>query len=990
MKNYRACFGILTLLLNAAAPLTAAPGDLDPSFGSNGKVRTSLGGAADFARDFVFQSDNKMVVVGSTQRQENFLTVSDIALVRYLSDGTRDLTFGGGSGEVITRIPNKSGAANAVRVQADGKIVVTGSVQNASALDMIVLRYTPEGLLDPSFGGGDGIVTPFPNVAGAALIVQSDGRIMVNGRRVAIRLLGDGTFDPSFGNGNGIAGLGSDIGGGKSALQADGKFLYPGGVCAGSLFTTCSFAVNRLTADGQLDPTFGLNGEARISLPTLSEFASAVGIQKGNFTGSNPDKIVLVGRAGDDIGIVRLNLNGTPDSSFDGDGQLVLSLSTGPDEARDLTFQSTPSGGATRIFVAGRAQLPATGYDFAVAKLLLSGALDTAFAGDGIAETDLGTDSDDGYDMVLQSGAITVIGEADGDFALVRYNSANGALDPSLSGDGVVVDDIGDLLVGAHAMVIQPDGKIVLAGGTTEGSSQFALARYHEDGTLDLSFSGDGVTLAVEGSAASALALQPDGKLVVVGFSANNSFSDFVLARFLPDGSLDPAFNGDGNADGVIKTPIGTGDDNALAVVLQPDGKILVAGSATTGTQTDLALARYEVNGALDPTFDQDGKVTTAIGDGLDQASAIVLQPDGRIVLAGVSYNGGQSDFVLARYLTNGALDFSFSFDGRVTTPILLGNDGALSATLDGNKIVAAGFAANGAGNDFAVARYNSDGTLDQTFAGDGTTSIEIGAEDIAVAVTLQGSRILLAGLSFTGANDDFALVRLNTNGTLDNSFGNTGRVTFDFPPMGDDFAEAIALDGLGRVVVAGQSAGAFAVARLLGDGTGAPTVMSAVSRKAHGGAGTFDIPLPLTGLPGVECRSGSSHQVIVNFAGPVTMGGFTVSGGGSPGGFSVNGSAATLTVIPDATPAGKRLTITLQNVTVGSATGHVQIPMNLLVGDTNGNGSVTASDIGQTKSFSGQSANAANFRADVNANGAITSSDIGQVKAASGTNLPP
>ena len=165
---------------------------------------------------------------------------------------------------------------------------------------------------------------------------------------------------------------------------------------------------------------------------------------------------------------------------------------------------------------------------------------------------------------------------------------------------------------------------------------------------------------------------------------------------------------------------------------------------------------------------------------------------------------------------------------------------------------------------------------------------------------------------------------------------------------------------------------------------------MSAVSRKAHGGAGTFDIPLPLTGTPGVECRSGSSHQVILNFAGPVTMGGFTVSGGGSPGGFSVNGSEATLTVIPDGTPGGKRLTITMQNVTVGSSSGDVVIPMNLLVGDINSSSTVSASDVTQCKSLSGQTLSAANFRSDVNISGSINASDITLVKTQSGASLPP
>ena len=342
------------MLLNAAAPLTAAPGDLDPSFGSNGKVRTVLGGGTDAAANFAFQSDNKMVVVGSTRRFPGGVDFSEIALVRYLPDGTRDLTFGGGTGKVITGIPNAGCEAAAVGVQADGKIVVAGSVRESSLTSMIVLRYTPEGVLDPSFGGGDGIVTPAPGVAGAALIVLSDGKTMVNGKTLAIRLLNDGTLDPSFGN-QGRASLGANIGDGRSALQADGKFLYPGGLCSGGIFPSCNIAVRRLTAEGQPDSTFGTNGEVVLSRNAGPEFARAVGIQKGNFTGSNPDKIVLVGSAfsGLDVIVARLNLNGTLDSSFAGDGKLELSFSEGDDAALDLTFQSTPSGGATRILITG-------------------------------------------------------------------------------------------------------------------------------------------------------------------------------------------------------------------------------------------------------------------------------------------------------------------------------------------------------------------------------------------------------------------------------------------------------------------------------------------------------------------------------------------------------------------------------------------------------------------------------------------------------------
>ncbi len=168
------------------------------------------------------------------------------------------------------------------------------------------------------------------------------------------------------------------------------------------------------------------------------------------------------------------------------------------------------------------------------------------------------------------------------------------------------------------------------------------------------------------------------------------------------------------------------------------------------------------------------------------------------------------------------------------------------------------------------------------------------------------------------------------------------------------------------------------------------PVAQSAVSRKTHGGAGTFDIPLPLTGSVGIECRnSGGSQTIIVNFATSVTVAGASVtSGTGNVGSFVVSGAQVTvnLTGVTNA----QRITVTLSSVNDGTNTGDVLVPMGVLTGDTNGNGAVNAGDVSQTKGQSGQAVTAANFRTDVNANGLINAGDVAQVKGASGTSLPP
>ncbi len=340
-------------------------------------------------------------------------------------------------------------------------------------------------------------------------------------------------------------------------------------------------------------------------------------------------------------------------------------------------------------------------------------------------------------------------------------------------------------------------------------------------GSLDTSFDTDGkltTAIGTDDDSARAIAIQSDGKIVAAGYSWNGTDYDFALARYNTDGSLDTSFD----TDGKVTTAFGTGDDSARAIAIQSDGKIVAAGYSWNGTDYDFALARYNTDGSLDASFDTDGKVTTAFGTMNDIAVAIAIQSDGKIVAAGSSWNDANQyyDFALARYNTDGSLDTSFDTDGKLTTAFGSFNDEAYAIAIQSDgKIVAAGYSSNGANDDFALARYNTDGSLDTSFDADGKLTTAIGASNAqAYAIAIQSDdKIVAAGYSSNGANLDFTLARYNTDGSLDTSFGADGKLTTAIGTS-YDFTTAIAIQSDGKIVAAGYlSYGApndFALAR--------------------------------------------------------------------------------------------------------------------------------------------------------------------------------
>jgi uncharacterized delta-60 repeat protein len=411
--------------------------------------------------------------------------------------------------------------------------------------------------------------------------------------------------------------------------------------------------------------------------------------------------------------------------------------------------------------------------------LAASGDLDSTFSGDGKATKDSGSNFNEGVRaMTIQAnGKIVVVGDSNitfgapgTNFMVARFN-ANGSPDATFSGDGMLKTNFGNPSE-ALGVTLQADGKIVVVGQTCtpmpEWICNMAIARYNTNGSLDTTFSADGKQ-AVDfgggdnGSYGGVVVLQ-NGKILVAGRMFNGSNFDFALYRLNVNGSLDNTFSGDGR----VNTGFGAGtNEHTFGLALQPDGKIILAGQTCDASwgNCDYALVRYNVNGSRDTTFSGDGRQRTNFG-GNEYANAIKLQADGKIVTAGRREAPNGCSFTLARYNINGALDPSFSGDGKAATFLPSTTCGwwqflGLGIQSTGKIVIAGGLGPDGS-KDFMVVRYTAAGLLDATFSGDGKVVTDFGGNDSADALVIQSNdRIVAAGFTdVNGTGLDFAVAR--------------------------------------------------------------------------------------------------------------------------------------------------------------------------------------------------------------------------------------
>jgi uncharacterized delta-60 repeat protein len=340
-------------------------------------------------------------------------------------------------------------------------------------------------------------------------------------------------------------------------------------------------------------------------------------------------------------------------------------------------------------------------------------------------------------------------------------------------------------------------------GGTVGGADAFGVVRLNTDGTLDNTFSDNGTARANFGKGfefAKDVSIQEDGKIILVGWVETRELK-FAVARFSSDGTADTSFSGNGR----VTINFDPAFEEANAVAVQPgDGKILIAG--TSGANARFAVARFNPDGTLDPSFSGDGKASTNFAPGLDEAEGIALQPNGKILLGGGT---GDFKFGVARFNPDGSRDTSFGRDGRATVnfttaPVEL--DVATEVRLQGDRKIVLGGIVGANDTKFALARFNRGGGLDRSFSGNGKARTNITeGDDQAFGLVIQpDDKLILVGTAgFSGSDSEFALVRYEPDGGLDESFGGDGQVTTNFT-QGDESGWDVALQDDGKIVMSG------------------------------------------------------------------------------------------------------------------------------------------------------------------------------------------
>ncbi|MEQ1596176.1 MAG: delta-60 repeat domain-containing protein [Casimicrobium sp.] len=402
-----------------------------------------------------------------------------------------------------------------------------------------------------------------------------------------------------------------------------------------------------------------------------------------------------------------------------------------------------------------------------------------------------------------------------------------GQLDPSFGVDGgKVTTAIGRSRAFATATAIQHDGKIVVAGQCEFGANHFCLVRYNPDGSLDNEFgiAGKVVTVEMASDHLGGIALQPDGKIVVAGtcFSYSTFSYFFCTARYHAYGALDASFGG----AGVVSGRIAAGDDVAAAVTLQSDGKIIVAGSCRNISNSGLCVARYGVDGVADATFNGGEVLVTSLGYLTGYGAGVAVLPNGKILLSGHCTDGTNLVLCMTRLNPSGDADITFGKSGRVSTsPSTEANvESAGIVVLSDGRLVQFGTCHDGMQDYFCLSRHDPNGSSDLAFNLNGMQrSIGNAGELVRAAVAQPDGKVLLAGQcpGQVGSLIEYCIARFDVDGSIDPTFGIAG---WTFVRFGGSLnvATGVALQRDGKAVVTGYcdvpDRVEFCVARLLED----------------------------------------------------------------------------------------------------------------------------------------------------------------------------
>jgi len=773
-----------------------------------------------------------------------------------------DSTFGR-FGAAWVNVHPTDDQALAVALRPDGRVVTAGRTTIDSVPQMAVFQYKTDGSLDLDFhwnGKGALAFNSLPSAA-HAVAVDAEGRVVLAGYVTnsggseefgIVRLLPDGSYDPAFGTGGWAI---TDFAGGNDqanaiAIQPDGKIVAAGFTRTGA---DADFALARYLPNGSLDATFGTGGRVVTKFDVLADIIRDIAIQSnGKIVACGSSAASLVFNTPSYFAVARYLPDGSLDQTFNGTGKVITDIGTDEesDIARAVTFLTTG-----QIVVAGYSSV-ALASKISVVRYRPNGLLDATFGDLGVAQTEVFTNSGNFCtDIVaLPDNALLLSGMAENvdfkDVFLVKM-LPTGALDPAFGQNGKVVRSLSPKDDNTYGMALRPDGRILLAGDTRKDGDFYTdatLLQFKADGSKDPAFGNDGARVEDVGTSedvGSALLVLPDGKVLVGGAAQNDNtynWRNWVLARFQADGKPDPDFAPSGFLTTTFSTQV---DDQLESLLRLPDGKVLACGRIAKRP----VVVRFNAAGSLDMTFATSGKfwLNPIAQDGL--CRKVILLSSGKFLAVSTEYQNGVSQSALRRFSPIGQVDPTFGTNGTVSSTegewvdvaelsdgdLIVANNlfsvppapsfaQMLRLTSDGvekskstaspgfiayrlaeypeGKVLMTGYDLS----SFGALRFASNGTADVTFNGTGSVKFPCGSgpcgfEDVLVQ---KDGRILLIGTEHisngTGASAGFVVARLRSDGSPDNSWGQNG-----FLKLRGKAANAAALDPDGNIFVTGS-----------------------------------------------------------------------------------------------------------------------------------------------------------------------------------------
>jgi uncharacterized delta-60 repeat protein len=759
-------------------------GSLDSTFGSAGKLTTSLGGYIGTK----LQSDGKILVVGTAALDGSILAI------RYNSDGSLDNSFGVNGTVTTNLVTNSFNTIDKFFQEAGGRLLVAASDGKTTTTSL----YASNGSLDRTFS--------IPGSNPYTGIEQADGKILValiapnSANNILVRYNPDGSLDRSFGYGGSIPVVGGsgNLTRGQLIQQADGKILL-----------NTSGYITRYNLDGSIDLSFGTFGSTRNNL--------------GNMLLEPDGKIIVGDGINSDFNLRRYSDDGILDLSFDTDGVVVKDFNKGADRLSSITLGSdgkifaagisaNPNSSATNFVVTrfendlnattNHAPISATKLE---SKIVVKGTiLDFTLPSNTFSDLDgdsltytakqvngtalpwlsfnptigrfLGTPAGGTSNFGTLYVSVTATDKgglsATSDFhvSVLTNNIAAQSLDSSFGEKGSYIASSfsGDAL--PRGEVIQADGKIVV--NNSAGSVQ--LTRYNTDGSRDFSFKPSQIDMTVNDGSRATIQ-QSDGKILVQGIKTelvnNLLIRNYTVSRFNVDGSVDNAFG----TNGTITTDFA--DSGYFSKLYERNGKIYIVGSASLNQNPltkPMKLNRYNSDGTLDSSFGTGGSI--AINDvginsesAYDRAYEIEAQSDGKVLIAAnIRDAASRNNVYLLRYNSDGSIDSSFGTTGKVT--LAIGNNvppAQIRQTSDGKILVA---------QSQYLTRYDSNGSIDPSFGTSGVVRIidpaitETNFQGRFILKLIQTSDSKLVTVT-TSTNDHNRVVRYNLDGSIDNSF---------------------------------------------------------------------------------------------------------------------------------------------------------------------------------------------------------------------------